>query len=118
MTIKSLKALKGLDVEKVAKAIEADAGEALSGLRESLAEAQAGKFAAVHTPEQLAARKRGRPVGSVKADPKVATTIRLDAEVLEALKAAGPGWQTRANDALRAAFVAKKAAPRVPRTTA
>jgi len=54
----------------------------------------------------------------VKADPKVATTIRLDAEVLEALKAAGPGWQTRANDALRAAFVAKKPAPRAPRTAA
>jgi uncharacterized protein (DUF4415 family) len=119
MTIKSLKALKGLDAEKVAKAIEADAGEELAGLRESLAEARAGKFAAVHTPEQIAARKRGRPVGSVKADPKVATTIRLDAEVLEALKAAGPGWQTRANDALRTAFVAK-ATPtaRARRTTA
>ncbi|WP_268810463.1 BrnA antitoxin family protein [Variovorax sp. Root411] len=31
----------------------------------------------------------------------------MDAVVLEALKAAGPGWQTRANDALREVFVAK-----------
>jgi uncharacterized protein (DUF4415 family) len=50
-----------------------------------------GQHAAVHTPEQMAARKRGRPAGSTKAEPKVSTTIRLDAGVLEALKASGPG---------------------------
>ncbi|MGJ7507871.1 BrnA antitoxin family protein [Variovorax sp. GT1P44] len=43
--------------------------------------------------------QRGRPRSE---RTKVSTTIRFDAEVLAALKATGPGWQTRANDALRA----------------
>jgi len=54
----------------------------------------------VNTPQQIVAR-RGRPVGSVKAKPKVATTIRFDQDVLDALKATGRGWQTRVNDAVR-----------------
>ncbi|GJI99503.1 hypothetical protein RugamoR64_00420 [Duganella rhizosphaerae] len=54
----------------------------------------------VNTPQQIAAR-RGRPIGSVKANPKVPTTIRFDQDVLDALKASGPGWQTRVNDAMR-----------------
>ena len=42
--------------------------------------------------------KRGRP----KSDnPKVSTTVRLDADVLEHFRKAGPGWQTRINSALR-----------------
>nr|WP_259373187.1 BrnA antitoxin family protein [Azohydromonas aeria] len=32
---------------------------------------------------------------------KVPAIIRFDADVLAALKAGGPGWQTRVNDALR-----------------
>ena len=40
--------------------------------------------------------------GPQKAPTKVATTIRFDPDVLEALKATGRGWQTRANDLLRA----------------
>ena len=32
---------------------------------------------------------------------KVPTTIRFDADLLEALKAMGKGWQTRVNDAMR-----------------
>jgi len=32
---------------------------------------------------------------------KKSTTIRFDADVLEALKATGPGWQTRVNAAAR-----------------
>ena len=55
--MKSLKELKDVDLEKVAKAIEADAGESLPGLRESLAEAKAGVFGTVHTPKQMAAGK-------------------------------------------------------------
>jgi uncharacterized protein (DUF4415 family) len=43
------------------------------------------------------ARKRGRPVGSNKAS----TTVRFDRDVLDAFRAAGPGWQTRMNAALR-----------------
>jgi len=78
----------------------------------SVDQALRGEYAAVHTPDQIAVRKPGRPAGSTKADAKVSTTIRFDADVLAALKAAGPGWQTRANDALREAFAVKKAAPR------
>jgi uncharacterized protein (DUF4415 family) len=44
------------------------------------------------------ALKRGRPKASA---PKISTTIRLDAEVLEAFRATGPGWQTRLNRVLR-----------------
>ena len=100
--MKSLTQMKDLDIGKVAKAVEVDAGEALPGLREALAEVKAGHFAAVHTPESIAARKRGRPSGSVKADAKVSTTIRFDRDVVVALKATGAGWQTRVNDLLRA----------------
>ncbi len=43
-------------------------------------------------------RRPGRP----KAEsPKVPVTIRVDADVLEAIKASGAGWQTRVNELLR-----------------
>lgn len=43
-------------------------------------------------------RPRGRP----KADEtKVFTAIRLDADLLDAFKSTGKGWQTRVNAALR-----------------
>lgn len=93
--------LKNLDVEQVARAVEADAGHELPGLRESLEEAKRGEFARVHTPEDIAARRRGRPVGSTKPARKQPTTIRFDPDVLAALKATGRGWQTRVNDAMR-----------------
>ena len=96
--------LKKLNVEKVAKAIEADAGESLEGLRESLAQAKAGVFAEIHTPQQIAARQRGRPAGSVKTTTKEPVKIRLDADVVAALRATGDGWQTRINDTLRASL--------------
>ena len=42
--------------------------------------------------------RRGRP----KAErTKLAITIRYDADVIEAFKATGGGWQTRMNDALK-----------------
>lgn len=43
-------------------------------------------------------RKRGRPAGSAT---KEQVAIRFDHEVLEAFRSAGPGWQTRMNDALK-----------------
>ncbi len=55
--IKSCKDLQTADLEKMALAVEADAGRDLPGLRESLAEAKAGVFGAVHTPEKMAAGK-------------------------------------------------------------
>ncbi len=42
--------------------------------------------------------RRGRPAGS---GTKVSTTVRFDADILEAFRAAGPGWQTRMNAVLR-----------------
>ena len=42
---------------------------------------------------------RGRPPSTTPI--KQMTTIRLDAEVLKAFKAQGPGWQTRINEVLR-----------------
>lgn len=49
--------MKKIDVEKVAKAIEDDAGQPIEGLRESLAQAKAGVFARVTTPEQMLVRQ-------------------------------------------------------------
>ena len=43
-------------------------------------------------------RPRGRPR---KARPKQKVTLRLDADLLEELRASGKGWQTRVNAALR-----------------
>lgn len=99
-----MKTLKKMDVNKVARAIETDAGRALPGLRESLAQAKANDFSRIHTPEQIAARRRGRPVGSKQAVTKEAVKIRLDADVMAALRASGDGWQSRINDALRASL--------------
>jgi uncharacterized protein (DUF4415 family) len=70
------------------------------GLLESIGQMKRGEFAAVHTPEQIMAR-RGRPMGSTKADTKVAVKLRLDPDVLAALRATGRGWQTRVNDTMR-----------------
>jgi uncharacterized protein (DUF4415 family) len=55
------------------------------------------------TDEQLANMRpmRGRPR---IASPKVALTMRVDADVLDALKGSGPGWQTRVNSLLRDAL--------------
>nr|WP_243410843.1 BrnA antitoxin family protein [Pusillimonas noertemannii] len=69
-----------------------------------MAQAKAGEFAQVHTPEQMVARRRGRPAGSKQAVTKEAVKIRLDADVLAALRASGDGWQTRINDTLRASL--------------
>lgn len=70
-------------------------------LLESVAQMKRGELAAIHTPAQIMARKRGRPEGSRKANPKVATTIRLSPEVMAAFKATGAGWQTRIDTALK-----------------
>jgi uncharacterized protein (DUF4415 family) len=43
-------------------------------------------------------KPRGRPKA---ATAKIHVNIRLDADILEALRATGPGWQTRINRVLR-----------------
>jgi uncharacterized protein (DUF4415 family) len=55
----------------------------------------------VNTPAQIQARRVCRPVGTVKAAPKVSTTIRLSPDVVQAFRAAGDGWQTRIDAALK-----------------
>lgn len=45
-----MRTLEQMDVNNVARAIEENAGQALPGLRESLAQAKASDFAQVHTP--------------------------------------------------------------------
>lgn len=58
------------------------------------------------TEQQLAGLRpmRGRPR---LARPKVPLTMRVDAEVMDALKNSGPGWQTRVNSLLRDALALK-----------
>jgi uncharacterized protein (DUF4415 family) len=52
------------------------------------------------TDEQFAQMRRrgGRPK---LAHPKVAVTVRYDADIVDQFKAGGEGWQTRMNNALR-----------------
>lgn len=75
-----------------------------AALLRSVDQAVSGEYAAVHTPEQIAARKRGRPAGSTQAVTKEPVKLRLDADVLAALRATGDGWQTRINEMLRASL--------------
>ncbi len=49
-------------------------------------------------------RVRSRPARSRSDSPKQQITLRLDADVVAAMRASGPGWQVRANDALRKQF--------------
>ncbi len=48
--------------------------------------------------------RRGRP----RLDnPKLQVTLRLDRDLVDHFKSAGPGWQTRLNDSLREAVGSK-----------
>ena len=47
-----------------------------------------------------AMNRRAGVRGAQKAPTKVQTTIRLSADVMEAFRATGPGWQTRVDAAL------------------
>jgi putative transcriptional regulator len=52
-----------MDIEKIAKAIEVDAGESLPDIRESLQEMIEGKSACIHTHEQLMVRATRKKLG-------------------------------------------------------
>lgn len=82
------------------KGVDPEIAEFERGLLESIAQAKRGE-GRVTTPEQIVARRLGRPVGSTKAASKVATTIRLSPDVSAAFRATGAGWQTRIDAALR-----------------
>ena len=51
--------------------------------------------------DKFVERGRGRPKA---ISPKEAVNIRLDQDVLAALRSNGPGWQTKVNEMLRAAL--------------
>ena len=76
---------------------------------ESIRQAQRGEYARIHTPEEIMARaaRRGRPPGSVSPATKQAVKLRLDPDLLAALRASGAGWQTRVNAILRQAVLSK-----------
>lgn len=48
--------------------------------------------------EAIVKRRAGRPAGS---STKEQVSLRIDRDVLAAFRAAGPGWQTRLNAALK-----------------
>ncbi|MBS7350214.1 MAG: BrnA antitoxin family protein [Comamonas sp.] len=85
------------------QALDPDTAQLLASLERGLSQAAAGQ-GHTHTPEQITARKRGRPVGSTQASTKEPVKLRLDADVLAALRATGDGWQTRINEMLRASL--------------
>lgn len=58
-------------------------------------------------------RSRGRPK---LEDPKEQVTLRLDADVLRAYRASGPGWQSRINATLANAVGKAKVRKRVSRS--
>jgi uncharacterized protein (DUF4415 family) len=82
------------------KTVDPEVIEFEEALLRSIGQVKRGEFAAVHTPAKIMAR-RGRPVGSIKPDSKVLIKLRLDPDVVAALRASGRGWQTRVNDMLR-----------------
>lgn len=55
-------------------------------------------FARAEVREGTKLVRRGRPR---LPDAKRQVTIRLDPELLEGLRATGPGWQTRLNEVVR-----------------
>lgn len=53
--------------------------------------------------------KAMRPMGRPRiANPKAPLTMRIDADVLQALRSSGQGWQTRVNALLREAVATGK----------
>jgi uncharacterized protein (DUF4415 family) len=87
-------------MKKVKTAIDPEMAEFEAALLRSMDQASRGE-GRVNTPEQIAERRAGRPAGTVKAERKVSTTIRLSPEVINAFRSAGDGWQTRIDAALK-----------------
>jgi uncharacterized protein (DUF4415 family) len=56
-------------------------------------------------PEQMQALLKTRKRGPQKAPTKELVSLRLSPDVLVALRATGPRWQTRVDEALRETFL-------------
>ena len=87
-------------MNKTKAAVDPEMAEFEAALLRSIDQTARGE-GRVTTPAQIQARRVGRPVGTVKAAPKVSTTIRLSPDVVQAFRAAGDGWQTRIDAALK-----------------
>jgi uncharacterized protein (DUF4415 family) len=87
------------------RAVDQEVAAFEAALLRSINQAHDSITARKHTPDQILGRRRGRPIGSKSATPKVATGIRFDADLLAALKQSGQGWQTRVNAIVRKAVL-------------
>jgi uncharacterized protein (DUF4415 family) len=87
-------------MSKIKPAVDPEMAEFEAALLRSIDQTTRGE-GRVTTPEQIMVRRAGRPAGTVKVAPKVSTTIRLSPDVLQAFRAAGDGWQTRIDAALK-----------------
>ena len=87
-------------MSKVKPVVDPEMAEFEAALLRSIDQIARGE-GRVTTQEQIIARRAGRPAGTVKAVPKVSTTIRLSADVVQAFRAAGDGWPTRIDAALK-----------------
>lgn len=67
---------------------------------EALTRAELREGETVLRPASGTLTKRGRPPLD---NPKRQVTLRLDGDLLDHLRATGPGWQSRINDLLRKA---------------
>ncbi|MDR1311808.1 MAG: helix-turn-helix domain-containing protein [Burkholderiaceae bacterium] len=72
-----MKEFDKMDVEAIAKAIEADAGRSLPSLRRSLRDVKEKRFARVHTPAQMLARSARARTGLTQQDfaKRIATPV-------------------------------------------
>ena len=74
--------------------MDTESAALLASIERGLKQAFAGEYAAVHTPETIAARRSaGRPALVAHKEP---VTLRMSPEVLARWRASGKGWQTRA----------------------
>ena len=85
---------------KTKAATDTEALEFEAAMLRTLDQAQRGEGRAT-TAAQIVARRAGRPAGTLKAAPKVSSTIRLSPDVVQAFKAGGAGWQTRIDAAMK-----------------
>ena len=60
----------------------------------------------VYVGQTLVRRGRGRPPST---SAKRLVTVRLDPDLLDRMRATGPGWQTRLNEAVREWLIKKSA---------
>jgi len=73
-----------------------------SGEVSDLSDVDPAAFKSLSTlPTSLQTKLRGRPKAIATKEP---IKLRIDADVLMALRATGDGWQTRINDTLRASL--------------